>query len=495
MPKNKLLFLSVFVCGAVVMIFELAGSRIMAPYFGSSIFVWTGIIGVVMGSLALGYWLGGRIADRGADAETYSRVIFFSGVAIFWSFLAKDAVPALFQDRAVPIELGSLLAAIVIFMPASVLLGIVSPYAVRLKLHSMETSASTVGNLYAASTVGSISGTFAAGYLLIPHLGAANIFFVLVVILGALSFLFSKKHFTAKAAALAILAASFLLISSAISGYEQGSGQVRIDTEYNAIRISPGTHEETGREVLDLSFDPFARQSSMFLESDELVWDYTKFYRLAKHFVPDIRKSLMIGGGAYSYPKDYLRDMPHASIDVVEIDPGITQAAKRYFRLPDDPRLSVYHEDARVFLNDSKEKYDVIYDDAFTSALTIPFQLTTKEAVERQYDMLNDGGAVVANIGGSLGGKNSRFLAAEYATFKSVFPQVHLFPVADASDESRIQNIMLVALKSEKPASFSSDDPELSRYLSHLYERTLSLDLPILTDDFAPVEYYMKSLI
>src|SRR5512135_1750325 len=96
--KTWSLIVSVFICGAVVMIFELAGSRIMAPYFGGSIYVWTGIIGVIMGSLALGYWLGGRLADKGASFETYSRIIFFSGAAVFWTLLVKDAVPKFFQD-------------------------------------------------------------------------------------------------------------------------------------------------------------------------------------------------------------------------------------------------------------------------------------------------------------------------------------------------------------------------------------------------------------
>lgn len=495
MLKNRLLILSVFLCGAVVMIFELAGSRIMAPYFGSSIYVWTGVIGVIMGSLALGYWLGGKLADRSANAETYSRIIFLSGVAIFWSFLIKDAVPAFFQNPSLSIELGSLFAAVFLFVPASTLLGLVSPYAVRLRLENMEKSASAVGNLYAASTLGSIVGTFLAGYFLVPFLGTSGILLSSVAILVALSFLFSKKFLALKVCALILIFACFGLISSAIAGYDKRTGQVRIDTEYNAIRIFPTLQEGTGKETLSLSFDPFARQSSMFIDSDELVWDYSKYYRLAEHFVPGNRTSLMIGGGAYSYPKDYIAKKPDATMDVIEIDPGITAVAKEYFRLADDPRLVTYNEDARSYINRSGKKYDVIFDDAFTSALTVPFQLTTEEAVRRQYAMLKDGGAVVANIGGSIGGKNGRFLRAEVATFKEVFAQVYIFPVASMDDEAKIQNIMLVALKSDKIPAFASPNPELNGYLSHLYTKTLPSDMPILTDDFAPVEHYMKTII
>lgn len=494
--KTWSLIASVFVCGAVVMIFELAGSRIMAPYFGGTIYVWTGIIGVIMGSLSLGYWLGGRLADKGANLETYSRVIFFSGAAVFWTLLIKDTVPKFFQDPLIPIEWGSLFSAIVLFAPASVLLGIVSPYAVRLKLVGLEKSASTVGNLYAISTFGSIVGTFAAGYWLIPFMGAANIFLMLFASLAILSLLFSRKRSTLKIIVIVVLASFFLSVSYFKNRINEAQGIVHIDTEYNAIKIFPVAHNVTGRPILVLSFDPFAWQSSMFLKGDDdLVWDYTKYYRLAKHFVPEIKKTLLIGGGAYSYPKDFLKKFPNATMDVVEIDPGMTAAAKKYFRVPNDPRLVSYNEDARTFLNRCKEKYDVIYDDAFGTALATPFQLTTREAVKLQYDMLNDNGAVIANIGASLEGDKGRFLHAEYATFRSVFPQVYIFPVNNMNDLSRMQNIMLVALKSEQTPVFTSKDVELNGYLSHLVKRPIPDDLPILTDDYAPVEYYTKAII
>ncbi len=495
MPKSKLLILSVFICGAVVMIFELVGSRIMAPYFGSSIFVWTGIIGVILGSLSYGYYLGGKLADRAASYEAYSRVMLLAAAAILWTLVAKNGAPALFQSPLLPIELGSFLAAAALFAPASIILGIVSPYAVRLVIVDVNKSGSAVGNLYAASTVGSIVGTFAAGYFLIPFFGSSNILAFLAAALVGLSFFFSKNRAAAKIGLFLALGAASLLVARAGQVAEGREGKITIETRYNSISIFPGVHSQTSKPVLNLSFDPFARQSSMFLESDELVWDYTKFYRLADHFVPGAKRSLMIGGGAYSYPKDHLRRLPEAGIEVVEIDPGITDAAKKYFRLPDDPRLTIRHEDARAFLNRAKGKYQVIFDDAFTSALTVPFQLATKEAVERQYAILEDGGVVIANIGGSLEGDNGRFLRAEVTTFKAVFPQVYVFPVAYPKDAGRLQNVMLVAIKSDKIPSLTSENPELNEYLSHRWTEPLPQDMPILTDDYAPVEYYMKSLI
>ena len=495
MQKNKLLFASVFVCGAVVMVFELAGSRVMAPYYGGSIYIWTGIIGVIMGSLSLGYWLGGKLADKHASLEIFSHIIFLSALAVFLTLILKDGAPALFRSMHLSFEIGSLLAAIILFAPASVLLGLISPYAVRLKLNGLESSGSTVGNLYAASTVGSIVGTFAAGYFLIPFLGTANILFALVLVLGLLSFVFTKKYLSAKLAILLVLAGSYLLLSFTANHADQAAKITRIETEYNSIKVFPGIDKASGKAILSMVFDPLAKQSSMFADSDDLVWDYSKYYRLAGHFHPGLERALMIGGGAYSYPKDFLKQFSRATIDVVEIDPGVTKAAKTFFRLVDDSRLNIFTEDARSFLNDSDRRYDVICDDAFNSSLSVPFQLATVQAVRRQYDMLNENGVVIANIAGAINGDNGRFLRGEYATFKSVFPQVYVFPVVNPANPDLLQNIMIVALKSKTPASFTDADAALNGYLEHRWNGPISNDIPVLTDDFAPVEYYMKKVI
>ena len=137
----------------------------------------------------------------------------------------------------------------------------------------------------------------------------------------------------------------------------------------------------------------------------------------------------MLGGAGYSFPKDYLTKYPNATLDVVEIDPGVTALAKKYFALEDHPNLTIYHEDARVFLNQNTKKYDAILGDAFSSWYLVPYQLTTEEAIRRQYDSLSLSGAVILNIVSSIEGEMGEFLRAEYKTYKKVFPQVYLLPV------------------------------------------------------------------
>ncbi|EKD43148.1 MAG: spermine synthase, partial [uncultured bacterium] len=170
----------------------------------------------------------------------------------------------------------------------------------------------------------------------------------------------------------------------------------------------------------------------------------------------------------------------------------VTKLAKEYFNLKDNPRLNIFHEDGRVFLNTNQKKYDVLFGDAFSSHYSIPHQLTTLQAVQKTYDALNDDGVVILNTISSVEGNKGQFLRAELATYKSIFPQVYIFPVTDSKDGLQVQNIILVALKSKTVPSFKSNDTEINGFLSHLWNQGVTNDKPILTDDYAPVEYYIN---
>ena len=486
--------IAVFVCGAVVMVFELVGSRVLGPYFGTSIFVWTSLIGIILGSLSLGYYIGGKVADRKPSLGQLSMIIFLSAVSIGLTILVKAPLLEILDQGISTIKTGSVAASLILFLPTSVLLGMVSPYAAKLKIKDLVSSGSRVGNLYALSTAGSIAGTFLSGFYLIPHFGTNRLLLILSMILLAVSLLLSPKQLIkTKMAALLILLLGLL----GVNGLELAAmkdGFVDVDTAYNRIWISDQHDRGLNKKVRSLAINR-AVSSAMLLDSDELVYEYTKYYRLARHFNPTLQKALMIGGAGYSYPKDFLKKYADATLDVVEIDPAVTELAKRYFNLKADPRLAIFHEDGRVFLNRATKKYDAILGDAFTSQLSLPYQLTTREAVQKKYDALNEDGVVIVNIISSIEGEKGQFLRAEYKTFKSVFPQVYLFPVASPDNGSVLQNIILIALKSTKEPTFESDDPELNGYLGHLWTQRIDDDMPILTDDFAPVDHYIRNLI
>ena len=493
--KNYLLEIIVFIVGAAVMILELTGSRVLAPYLGTSIFVWTSLIGIILASLSLGYFWGGRLADMRANYRIFSLIILGGGFFVGITALTKSFVFIGIENLTGDIRLGSVVATLVLFAPASVVLGMVSPYAVRLKIKDLKKSGRTVGSLYAISTIGSIVGTFLTGFFLISILGNTKILYLLSLILIITSFFVYFQGLNKVKFVLVIFLIVATYSSWRLDRVNRESGFIDIDTQYNRIWIYNSRDEATGKLIRALRIDPLTTQSAMFLESDELVFDYTKFYRLAKHFKGDIDNSLLIGGAGYSYPKDYLEKFTESRLDVVEIDPAMTDLAKSYFRLKDNPRMTIYHEDARTFLNKTTKRYDVIFGDAFSASYSVPFQLTTREAVERLYDLLVDDGVVLVNMISSVNGETGKFLRAEYRTFKTVFPQVYLFPVKNASDGELIQNILLVALKGQTVPSFENDDEELSSYLKHLWKGKVEEDVDILTDDHAPVDQYMLSLI
>jgi spermidine synthase len=229
----------------------------------------------------------------------------------------------------------------------------------------------------------------------------------------------------------------------------------------------------------------------MFLDSDEMALDYGRYYHLLRHFKPDFQNTLMIGGAGYSFPKEYLRKYSGARMDVVEIDPQMTGIARKFFRLKDDPRLKIIHEDGRVYVNGAApKKYDVVLMDAFGSLFSVPYQLTTLEMVQQISRAMKDDGIVIFNLGSSIRGEGSGFLQAEFKTYQAVFPRVLLFKVNSDYTDEHLQNLIIVACKTGNNAAPESTDPEIANLLEHLYKTDFPLEKPVITDDLAPVEYY-----
>lgn len=181
--KKFTLELVVFFCGAVVMSFEIVGSRMLGPYVGTSMFAWTSIIGVILLSLSIGYYWGGRIADMKPRADILSLFIFIAGLSLVIITLIKGLILESLTRSIDNIHIVSIIASLILFTVPSVLLGMVSPFAVRIKMKSIEKSGSTVGNLYSISTIGSIVGVFLTGFYLIPNFKVVNIIMVLAIIL------------------------------------------------------------------------------------------------------------------------------------------------------------------------------------------------------------------------------------------------------------------------------------------------------------------------
>lgn len=469
------------------MTYEIIGSRIISPFIGTSTYVWTSLIGVILAALSLGYWLGGRLADKKPDVKILASAIFLAGGAVSVTILIKDAVLSMIGSASFGLELKSLIAAVILFAPASVLLGFVTPYSVKLRTLSLEDSGKTVGRLYALSTVGSIVGTFAAGFFLIPFVGSTRTLYLIAALLFGVSIMLAPLAFTR--ANFAILTVFVLgAAGGEMSSYymRRASGLVDIDTQYSRVQIYNSKDEKTGRPFRAIATDPFFAQSSMYLDDGSPVFEYVKYFDLIDHYKPDHKNTLMIGGAGYTIPREYLRKNPEARMDVVEIDPAMTELARRYFNLKDDPRMTIFHEDGRVFLNRSEaDKYDAVFVDAFGTLFSIPYQLTTVEAIRHIHRVLKDDGIVIVNIGSALTGPAAKFLQAEYATYKSIFPTVHLFKVRPERQDDELQNVVLIAVRTE-----SGSDRTLASRVPNSALRIPHSAVEVLTDELAPVEYY-----
>jgi spermidine synthase len=521
----------VFVAGTVTMALEFAASRLIVPVFGSSIYTWGSLIGVILSGLSLGYYAGGRLADRkDAGFIKFCSIIFSAGLYIIFipSFIAPTAIE-ISTHIASPITLSTildnssnhndygryacLLATFLLLLTPTFLLGIVSPYAVKLTTKSLSRLGNMAGNLYSLSTIGSIVGTFLTVFVLIPIFELNYIIYGLglsLIISSSFSYLFTKdikitislipKVLATCAIALVFLSNTFL--SSNSIPYYTGTLVYQKETPYAHLDVVDTLDNRERNLLLDGRIHSTMNKTN----SDALTY-YTSFFPTGLLFNTNAENILFAGGGGFIGPKAFLSAFPKMNVDVVELDPVVIDAAKRYFNIHDNnPRLKIYNYDARDFLSKTHDgKYDIIFLDAF-SKNNVPFHLMTLQYYELLYKKLGSNGVVVSNQIGSLeGGPTSDLFRAVYKTMSQVFPHVYVFPTL-YDEPNKVQNIILVATKSDllrtkadiknTEQSYQNqinDIPSYAKgidYTDYMYDTTRikTEDVPLFSDQLAPVE-------
>lgn len=467
------------------MALELTGARILAPYFGTSMYVWTSIIGIVLGALSAGYYFGGKIADKNPNPKLLSLFIFLAAILIFICALFKDIFLLNAQSLFPDIRSGATLATLILLAPASFLMGTVSPYIVRLKLEDVKEGGSVAGRLYAISTIGSIIGTFAVGFFFFEWFGNTKILLIISLLLIFCVVLIGVRSFLIKGIFIGVL---IIVSIFSLNNFKLISipGVIDVDTKYNRVWIYDTNYKNTDRKMRVMKIDPFFVQSAMFLDSDELVFDYTKGFSYDKTLNPNIKRGLVLGGAAYSYPNEFLKKFPTAHLDVVEIDPGLTELARKYFSLKESKNLDIYHEDARTFINHDRQPYDVIYVDVYSSASSVPYHLTTKESASKLKKILDKDGVLFVNLIASPDGQTSIFFKSLAKTYESEFGNVY-FMLPNDKDGQSIQNIILIATNNDSAINKINSDKEFMKFSSN--------EGIILKDDFAPVEGMLLPVI
>jgi spermidine synthase len=503
MPPLPLL---VFVVGTGSLGAEIAAVRLLAPYFGASTIVWANTIGIVLVALSIGYWLGGRLADRHPNLRALCLVaLTAAGLLALVPFAADPmlelAVEAL-DEISAGAFLGSLIGVLVLVAIPVLLLGTVSPWAIRLAVSSVEEAGTVAGRLYALSTAGSLAGTLLSALLFIPLVGTRRTFliFALAIALIAVAGLRPVRRWALAPAAIAALIA---LPVGALKADTEDGGRVihETDTEYQYARVieyDDGTRTlelnegQAQHSVCEAECEPGPggpRSPASVLTGD--VWDGHLVLHFAAREQPP-RRVAILGNAAGTTARAYEEFFPRTRVDGVEIDPELSDIGREYFDM-NNPRLHLYHEDARPFLRRSDARYDVISVDAYRQPY-IPFYLTTVEFFETVRDRLAPGGVLIVNAGHPEDQDDLEKVLS--ATIGEVFPNVARDPIEPTNTlivaaERRLSAARMRGAVAGLPAGLRGTASAAAARLGAPLEGGA-----VYTDDKAPVEWLIdKSIV
>lgn len=488
------LILTAVACGALVMVIEVLGSRIVGPLYGVSLFVWTSLITVTLVSLAGGYAVGGHLADRRGKTGDLYTIILAAGVLVLMVPLAKGPI----LKACLPLGLrgGAFVSSLILFGPSLFLLGCISPYLIKVAAREVTRIGRTVGTFYALSTLGSVVGTVATGFFLIGALGINQTLLATgcaLIALAAGYFVLFRRQL--QAAALAVVPLLFL---------PPGPPQRRTlpnGTVATVVQVRDGFYGNL--KVVDYTVPGFTEreividglvQGGVDLTTGESVYPYPyylEFIPLALH--PAGRTCLVVGLGCGVIPRRF--HQRGVEVDVVDIDPEVVDLAKRHlgFAIPNEVAIA----DARTYLAESEQRYDYLILDAFTGDTT-PAHLLSVEALGVARDRLTERGVLAMNLAGSL--ERETFMTASVVrTLEELFDQVEVYPTFDRKETSG--NLAVVAYQGE-PRRFSPTATlqgqtihyrvraDIMRNLGRRFRFPEGTPAIVLTDDYNPIDVY-----
>jgi len=497
-----------FVTGAIVMSFEMLGSRYLNPYFGSGIYTWAALISTVLAALTAGYFLGGWLADRTASATVLAVTVLIASLYMLaLPSFAQPLLELLLADID-DVRTGSLIASLAILLFPVTFFGMYSPFAIRLMLRSAQRSGMVSGTVYGVSTFGSIVGTLGTTFYLIPTIGTRAITLWLGaagVACGLILLGLGRAERRSGAAAVALLVAATVLVVQRPAMAEEAlvdpsvraeilkrkDGRLtHVESEYNDIYISKR------RNQLIMTFQlkgwDYTESVANLEDPDDLPLPYAQTMTASSLLYPtEIKRILMIGLGGGSIPVYFGRAMPDVHIDTVELDQRVIDVAKEYFALRETPRMRYVAADGRVFLNRSKEQYDLILLDAYRGGY-VPFHLLTREFYVLVKSRLAPGGAVASNVH-----DGTKLYHSTVKTMSEVFPALDLYPsgsgevIAVASADPKFNRDVLAARAAalQERYKFRFALPERLQRRMENPQREANGGVTI-TDDFAPVNLY-----
>lgn len=494
----------VFWCGTVMMGLEIAGSRLLAPHFGNSVFIWGGLITVFLAAMSCGNYVGGWLADHVPRLGVLAAICMAVAVWVAGLAYVANAFCGALAGLGLPAEAGPFVASLVLFLPPSIGLGAVTPFAIRLAASSVATVGKVSGSLAALSSLGSILGTFVTTFILIPIVGHTTILVGLgLSLLVAAAVAHGRWRTTAWAAGLgAALVGGIASGGVQPGGAAAGDGIVVFarDTPYHNIAVI-----DSGNRVRQLRFDRYVETAIELWPPHRSVAGYTDYFHLALVANPAINSAVFIGAGGGVGPRTFAAHGAEMRIDVVDIDPVVLDLARSHFFLEPSPRMQSIAADGRGFLRRSGAAYDCVVLDAFTIGGRIPFHLCTREFFALCRSRLTADGVFVMNVNSALAGPAAGIYETVGATLAEVFPEVRPFAlghaVEPAADLSR--NVVFVARCAEQPwtedewrsraAAYTSASVVGPAEMRAMVEDILppvarDARATVLTDDYCPIE-------
>jgi len=477
---NAFLYLTVTLSGAAVMILELLGTRIIGPFYGVSLYVWSSLIAVTLVALALGYYLGGYIADRHPGCRLEHLLL---GGAFTNALIPYLDGPILGLTNPLGIRLGAFASATLLFTLPLTGLAMVGPYAIKRATARLEGVGMAVGSIYAVSTLGSVAGTLLLGFYLLPHFGTRTILFslslVLVLMAGVLTW-FDRLPSARLRSSLGIWAIGVLIAIVSFSGYAMPSRQAagfkvlhEAESIYGWVRVVEDENHGFRLLLSDASVLSAVEQAS-----GRSLLNYQWFLRWIPLFRPGSKEALLIGLGGGHVARDLVQE--GVTTDTIEIDPEVADAALRYFDF--QPTGAFFVGDARYEIKRLSKRYDFIMHDCFTGG-SEPTHMLSREMLGELRRMLRPGGVLALNYVGFREGEGAAAVASVYKTLRAVFPHLRVFTTEPGEFTD------FVFLASEQPLELDAhgQDRRVQTLLEHEY-RPADEGGVVITDDYNPME-------
>jgi len=488
--------LAIFLSSACLMVLEIAAGRLLAPYIGVSLYSWTAIIGVVLGGLSLGNWLGGVWADRGGSGQSAGMVLGVGALSCLGILLLMTLIaPPLQRSELGLLTMSFLFVAALFFLPA-MLLGVVTPLLTTLALRLDARTGHIVGMMHALAALGSIVGTFATGYLFIQYFGTYSVIIGTSGVLGLLSLAFLLRARWALLG-LAILAVAMAGWTQVRGGFLQPCDR---ESSYFCIRVVDMSDEVPFGHARGMVLDHLLHGISHDTRPELLLAPYTHLMDelIAAHLGDRQRPPAFFfaGGGSYTQPRAVQARYPGARIVVAELDPQVTAVAQSelYFE-PGDVRI--IHSDARRVLQQLHgHSFDVIVGDVFHD-IAVPFHLVTREYAELVKSRLAPDGLYTLNVVDVY--PDPRLVKSMLKTLRQVFGEVRVWTEAWTSPDSRVTYVISAGDTHTAPPrvhAMRGPQREWSDVTELLAGQGTPLSaLPLLTDDHVPVERLLSRLI